>query len=259
MSPENATILFFVGGCVLTLCLMGVIVAAFFGVGSLFVSVFFKKSKAISKALADDTDTYFARVLRELLSWQTGALADFSSELELDGRAVLGELHYRGTVRSYAQHENSWLVFEMLLKRLRGVMRIHNSRQRLELHFDGPGDRAIAIQVDGYPFGSLRLDGDEIGLFDEQERLVGVYRQQKRPLGLSPGEFNLKAYYGPVELNGYARAELNRNPLILRDLLGRHEVTPFLQNVSADLRPDEELWLLALVAWEIRNRIVVHV
>jgi len=257
MSPETSALLLTVLGFGFVCCFFGLIAALMIGGGIFIFSRISKTNKVVGEALTEDTDAYLARMEADLRPWEQGALSDFSSQVEYNGRAALGNLHYRGTVQSFSEPESAWMAFDLQLKRMRGVMLLHTARHRLQLEFGGIGNKPIVVKVDWAPFGSIQ-ENAPVGLFDSQARQVGVYRQQRFILNAQPTDYNVKSYYGEVEVDRRPLGELNRNPLLTRKLLGDTPFAPLIKEVPPDLSRDEELWLLALVGWEISNRIVVR-
>ncbi|MBN1146903.1 MAG: hypothetical protein JXA78_06590 [Anaerolineales bacterium] len=257
MSPETMAFLVFLLGFGMLCCFFGLIVVLMIGGGTFIFSRIFKINKQAGEALVDDTQTYLAKVEADLRPWEAGALGDFSSLIEYAGRAALGNLQYRGTVQSFSEPESAWLVFDLQLKRMHGAMLLRTTRHRLQLDFGGFGNKPVGVRVDGAPFGSIR-DNAVVALFDVQARQVGVYHQHRFALNAQPTDYNVKSYYGPVELEGRPLGELNRNPLLTRKLLGETPASLLIQQVPPGLAREDEIWLLALVGWEISNRILVR-
>ena len=254
--PEEA--IFLVIMVLAFLCIAGVIIVILIAVmgGMVWgISRVFSKS---GEALQAETGEYFADIVPQLQPWEPDAPTDFSSQLEIAGRSALGKLHYRGVVKSLGQSDlPGWLAFDLQLKFGKGPMLLRTAGHSLHLDFGGIGSRTVLISMNEQPFGAIQ-EAAEVGLLDTQERQIGCYKQHRLALGASLSDHARNPYYGPVEIAGRALAELNRNPLLHKRLLGDEKVSPFFQNVAPNLTPEEEIWLLALTGWEIYNRIITH-
>ena len=100
----------------------------------------------------------------------------------------------------------------------------------------------------------------QVSLRDPQGQLLGCYR--RHPLKVAgiatePARFNIKSYYGPIEIGRRSAAELNRNPLLIRQQEGT-EIAPLFRQVAFDLSEDEEIWSLLLAGWEVYVKILVR-
>ena len=255
MSEET---IFFVIMVLAFLCITGAIIIIFIAaMGGMVwgISRVFSKS---GEALQAETGEYFAEIVPQLQSWKPDAPADFSSQLEIAGRSALGKLHYRGMVKSLGQSDSpGWLAFDLQLKFGKGPMLLRTANHALQLDFGGIGSRTVQVSVNEQPFGAIQ-EAAEVDLLDTQERQIGCYKQHRLALGASPSDYARTPYYGPVEIADCTLAELNRNPLLHKNLLGNEKISPLLQNIEPNLTLEEEHWLLALVGWEIYNRIITH-
>ena len=234
------------------------IVFAVIAVGAVVIFRGFGRiNKNVGVRLAEPADEYFINIAPSLLPWGGHALADFSSQVEHAGRSALGKLEYRGTIQSLSNPQSPRAAFDLRLQIAKGSLQLHTARYRLQLDYSGIGSTSTQVFENEAPFGIIQ-DGRQILLQDSQERPWGVYHQHKLPLGLEPTDINIKAYYGPVELNGKLIGELNRNPLLTRRRRSAIVFYPLFQKLASDLSIEQEIWLLALVGWELHSRIIVR-
>jgi len=105
------------------------------------------------------------------------------------------------------------------------------------------------MSVSERPLGSIRLPDQT--LLNEGEQPIGCYHRY-RGLRWQVGSASASSRYGPVELHGRRMAEVNDGLVRGGGLLtGSAASRPLLRNLSPDLTPEEEDWLLALVALEL--------
>jgi hypothetical protein len=196
------------------------------------------------------------RFLREtvprLLPWEPSrALADLSSLCR--GRAEMSALgggmhHSRGTMQSRSHPGDAWLAYTVNAQRGYGVAVLRTSASELSVEVKGGVERFAVVTVDGQPLGTVRTDSSEI--LDPSGRPLG--RVARGELITTYGMTN----YRDVELNGRRVAEINGNLLHPGQRLG--SPPPAFRIQAPDLSPDEERWLLALLALELytdRNRL----
>ncbi len=256
----SAETIMFLSVIAFVVCFFGFVLVVMAAAFIFIFSRIFKIQTAAGEALAEGTDAFLARGAAEFYPLSVTAFEDISSQLEVNGRAALGNLHYRGRLQSLSQPGRGYMAFDLQLKFGKGVMHLRTDRQRLQLSFGGIGARQVQLAADGSPFGSLVDDNKQVSLLDPQGQALGVYRRHPLTVGglsIEPTTFNFKSYYGAVELHGRTLAELNRNPLILRpgsDI----EIAPLFSQVAFDLGAEEEMWLLFLAGWEVYVKIIVR-
>lgn len=139
------------------------------------------------------------------------------------------------------------LAFYLSLKGSRGFLRLHTSRHKVRLDIEANEAR---VTVEGRPLGSIRLSDQTV--LNEGGQPIGRYHRY-RGLRWQVGSVLASPKYGPVELQGRTIAEVN-DGLILRGsglLVGSAASRPLVQNLTPTLTPEEENWLLALVALEL--------
>jgi hypothetical protein len=244
---------------VMAVCFVG-IAALFFGV----VFLFFKKSRAISTQAAQDlsqsSDEYFAEVTPQLLPWEATAPADLSAYLEYSSHAGRGRVHARGKVKSLSRPDApGWLAFDLHIENFKGTMILKSAECDWQLQFLGLTAKETPVEVNGVPLGSIQQAREEILLLSADDRAIGRYRQHQLLGGLGGlTKYAQTPYFGPVELSGRCLAELNRNPILLKPLIGNASPPPLVKNLAANLTAEEEQWLVALVGWEILYRIVTR-
>ncbi|RMF01562.1 MAG: hypothetical protein D6768_10345 [Chloroflexi bacterium] len=234
------------------------ILAVFAGAVIFFLKFFNKQWSAVNTGLQQPGKAYLAETAANLLPWTPEALADLSAYLDYVSRAGLGNLHARGTVKSLSRpDETGRLVFELQLKRLKGAMTLKSAQKCWQLKFLGLTSKETPVEADGEPLGTIQSIRKEILLLDPNGQTIGRY-QRRQLLGGFGGltEYAQTPYFGPVELNGRVLAELNRNPILLKPLVGNKIPPPLVKDPASDLTPEEETWLVALVGWEIMYRIV---
>jgi hypothetical protein len=257
ISPNDLpSLLLIIGSCLFVTVLFVGMMAV--GLGLFFL--FFKTTRAISTRVRQDLSQssaeYFAESAPQLLPWQATALADLSACLEYSSFAKFGRLHARGKVKSLTQPDAfGWLVFDLLIENFKGVMILKSTEYCWQLGFLGLMAKEIPVDVNGVPLGSIQQTGQGILLVTADGQAIGNY-QQHRLLGGLGGltEYAQKPYFGPIELNGRPIAQLNRNPILLKSLIGKTS-PPLVKNLAADLTAEEVQWLMALVGWEILYRI----
>jgi hypothetical protein len=257
MPPETLIIFgaFCVGG-LLFLLIGGGMVALFFwrlrGMGQVFGSA--------QEALQAETEEYFASVVPQLLHWQAGSLLDLSSHLEMTGISALGSVHYQGTLMSLSQpKEPGWLAYEMRLKRAKGPLLLRTSSRAWQLDIE----RGFAdVVVDGTPLGRLRVRGRETTLLDVDGRPIGRYYRQRRGLVITAVVWQKGLFdpaYGPVEIHGRSIAEINNNLIRSVHLRRLDQPMPALvRNLTPELGPREEDWLVALIGLEVYYRVLAR-
>lgn len=256
MSPEALVVL---GPTVFVVCFFCLILVIMVIAWTFIFTRVAQKQKVAGRALAEDTQSFFARSAEELYPLTGGALEDISSQLEVNGRAVLGNVHYRGQLRSISQTGRGYVDFDLQLKFGKGIMRMRTTQHQLQLTFGGIGVTQVQASTGGQPFGVL-VNEKEVSLRDLQGNALGCYhRSPLTAIGIAvePARFNFKTYYGAVEIGGRTLAKLNRNPLILRPPSGT-EIAPLFKEVAFDLSIDEEIWLLLLAGWEIYVKIIAR-
>ena len=138
-------------------------------------------------------------------------------------------------------------------------MFLKSTSRSWQLHFLGVKSRETPVDLDGIAFGLIQDRTEEIMLLSPDKQPVGVYRQHK----LLSGHGGLTnwaqtPYFGGVELNGRYLGELNRNPILLKTLVGEATAVPLVRDLAAGLNAEEEAWLVALVGWEILYRMVTR-
>jgi hypothetical protein len=260
MSPESSI---FLGTIVFVICLFVIFMIAVFAGLAWIISRVMNTRSHINQALAEDTQAYFERSTAQLYPLSANALTDVSSRLDVNGRAALGNVHYRGQLQSLSQPGRGYLDFDLQLKFGKGAMRLNTTQHALQLDFAGIGARQVQAAASGQPFGLILTTSSmktEIDLCNPQGQIIGHYhRQPLKGLGMAvePARYNYKVYYGQVEVGGRVLAELNRNPLILRSQSGV-VIAPLFRQVAFDLSEEEETWLLLLAGWEIYVKILTR-
>ena len=255
MSPET---LMFLGMIAFVICFFGVILIILIIAGGYIFSRVVKIQTEAGRALSEDTRAFFDRSAPGLYPISAGAFEDISSQMQVNGRAVLGNIHYRGQLESLSQPGRAYVAFDLQLKFGKGTMQLHTAEHRLQLNFGGIGVSQAQASADHIPFGVLADEKKGIQLRDLQGRSVGCYHRnplEVAGLEVEPARFNFKSYYGAVDIGERTIAELNRNPLILRPRPGV-EIGPLLRKVAIDLDKEETIWLLLLVGWEIYIKII---
>ena len=253
-------LLAFVPCLVVPVCFVGLVALI---LGGIFL--FSKKYRAISTQVTQDlnqaSDDFFAEITPQLLPWQTEALADLSAYLEYSSRAWWGRVDARGKIKSISQPDApGWLAFDLHIKNFKGRMILKSATRSWQLQFLGLTKKEVPVEVDGEPLGTIQNARKEILLLSPDGQTTGHYRRHQ----LLGGFVNLTSYaqtpyFGPVELNGRQVADLNRNPILLKPLVGsKTPPPPLIKNLAFDLTPEGETWLVALVGWEIMYRIVTQ-
>ena len=243
---------------ILGTCTFFMVIFAIIVVSAIFIFRRFNQiNKDAGQRLAADKETFFQRVEPDLLPWQAGAIADLSSKVEYAGRSGLGQSHYRGTIQSLNKPEAAWLAFDLRINVGKGSLHLRSARYEIRLDFAGLGYKPVQIFENQAPFGTI-MEGNIMQLLDVAGRDWGTYHQHKLAMGVQPSDYNLKPYYGPVEIDGKKIAELNRNPLLTRRWRSQTDYHPLFRNIAAELNDDQQIWLLALAGWELYNRIAVR-
>jgi hypothetical protein len=264
--PEDLTIWLtllasFAVGC-LGFVLMG---AVFLGVFFFFIKAFTGVSSKASRELSQPAEKYFAEITPQLLPWTSEALADLSAYLAYSRRGRRGKLHARGVVKSLSQPDSAGrLAFDLQIQRAKGTMLqwegamiLKSDSRAWRLRFLGLTHKETPVEIDGTPLGTIQDRGKEILLLDPDSQPVGCYRQYQLVGGIGGlTKYAQTPCFGPLELHQRHIADLNRNPLLLRPLIGGEPAPPLVTNLASDLRADEAQWLVALVGWEILYRIV---
>jgi hypothetical protein len=114
----------------------------------------------------------------------------------------------------------------------------------------------VHVAVGRQPLGSIHLrDGT---IFDSEGQPIGRYHRY-RGLRWQVGSAPTSSRYGPLELHGRTVAEVNDGLVRSGGLLtGSAASRPLLRNLASDLSPEEENWLLALVALELYYSALRH-
>lgn len=195
---------------------------------------------AQAKARASD---FVSRTVPTLLPWQPGALADLAAHWEgTRGGFVIGE--HQGVLKSLSNLDGPGLLACYLsLKGNQGFLLLCTPEHEVRLDIETDGAN---VAVEGQPLGSIHLR--EGTIFDSGGRPVGRYHRQR---GLSPR-------YGPVELYGRTVAEVNDTLVRGGEFLLDGGARPLVRNLTPDLTPEEENWLLALVALELYHDAIRH-
>jgi hypothetical protein len=198
---------------------------------------------ANAEAAASD---YLARATPALLPWTMAALADLACQWEgTRGGLLVGQ--HTGQVKSLGRPDQPGLLaYYLSLKGRNGFLRLRTSEREVRLDIAANDVRVTAW---GQPLGSIILqDG---ALLDGAGQPLGRYHRY-RGLRWQVGSALTSPRYGPVELHGRTVAEVNdtlirSNQLFAADAARR----PLLRNLASELAPEEEGWLLALVALEL--------
>lgn len=257
MTPELITVF---GTIAFVVCFFTVIFVLLVIAGVFIFTRVIKVQKEAGRALAEDTHAFFARSAAELYPFTANAFEDISSQLQVNGQAALGNVHYRGRLQSLSQLGRGYVDFDLQLKFGKGTLQLLTTHHRLLLTFGGIGVSQVQAAADDRSFGVLIHEKKEVRLQDLMGRPAGCYHRSPLDvagLAVEPAQFNFKSYFGPVEINERTVAELNRNPLIMR-VPSDTEIAPFFRQVAADLSEDEEIWLLLLMAWEVYVKILVR-
>jgi hypothetical protein len=245
--PPETVILFVaiaVGGLLFALVAVAVVVLLIRGMA---------RSARSNPALQGTGEQYLAGMAPKLQPWRAGALADFSSLMEMVGYSALGSIHYRGTVKSLSQPEaTGWLAYELRLKRAKGSLLLRTSAQMGQLDIDWS---SAQVTVSGNLLGRWQARGREVTLLDAKGRPVGRYQRQPRKPWIVrrvPQTGYFDPGHGPVELRGRLVAEINSNLIPSKYIpYLKDPVPPLLQKLDPELEPVEEDWLLALVGLEV--------
>ena len=242
---------------IMTVCFLG-FAALFFVV----IYFFFKKSRSISTQVTQDlsqtSQDFFADMTSQLIPWETKALSDLSAYLEYSSRTRPGRINARGRIKSLDQPDASgWLAFELRIENFKGTLTLKSTQSDWQLNFLGLTARETQVEVEGLPLGTIQQALKTVLLLSSDNRQIGTYHQH-RLLGGIGGLTNYAQtpYFGSVTLFGLFLAELNRNPILLKPLIGDKIAPPLVKDVIMDLTREGENWLVALVGWEILYRIV---
>jgi hypothetical protein len=257
MDAENVfpilMVVILVAACIFAALILSGIVA--------FVVWFMRRNNRVfqdaSDALKQDSDSYLFDSAAQMQSWQAGALADFSSHLEIFGRRIAWSLHYRGALKSLSQPEAfGWLAFDLQIERTKGQIELRTEQSTYLLEIKGA---VLDVRVDGQPLGALQARGSIVTLLGANARPVGGYQRPSRGWGLSLGGDYLKPTYAPVRVRKRQVAEFNNNMLLSKHLkLLKGDIPPLYRNLASDLSAEESDWLLALLGFEIYQRISRH-
>jgi hypothetical protein len=161
----------------------------------------------------------------------------------------------------------------------RDKLRAGSGQDRRELRLDIAANEA-RVTLGGQALGSIQLR--EGTIFDSQGQPVGHY-QRYQGLRWQVGSAPMSSKYGPVELYGRTVAEVNDGLVRSGGLLTSNAASrPLIRNPSTtlrpfdraqdrlrsgqgsgqglvpDLTPEEESWLLALVALELYHSALRH-
>ena len=244
-------------------CLVSAV--CFVGIAVLVLGViflFFRKFRSVSTQVAQDLsqsdDEFFAEVVPQLLPWEATALADLSAYLEYSRHASPGRVHARGKVKSLSRPDSpGWLAFDLRIEKFKGAMILKSAECDWQLQFLGLTAKEVPVEVNGAPLGTIQEAQKEILLLSTDRRPIGRYKQRQLLGGIGGlTKYAQNPYFGPVELKERSLAELNRNPILLKPLIGNASPPPLVKNLAANLTAEEEQWLVSLVGWEILYRIV---
>jgi hypothetical protein len=257
MNADNAfpilMVVILVAACIFAVLILSGIVA--------FVVWFMRRNNRViqdaSDALKQDSDSYLFDSTAQMQIWQAGALADFSSHLEIFGRRIAWSLHYRGALKSLAQPDAfGWLAFDLQIERAKGQIELRTEQSTYLLEIKGA---VLDILVDGQPLGALQARGNKVTLVGPDARPVGGYQRPSRGWGLSLGADYLKPTYAPVRVRKRQVAEFNNNMLLSQHLkFLKGDLPPLYRNLTSDINAEDGDWLLALLGYEIYQRISRH-
>jgi hypothetical protein len=248
-------IVLFMGGA----CLLAVLLLS--GMGLVAFRFYRRRSQIFQEAdqaLETDTGAYLAEAEAQMLSWESGALGDFSSHLAITGRSVVSSLHYRGELKSLEQPEApGWLAFDLQLHRGKGPMELRTRGGSYHLDI---GIASAQVRADGIPLGSIRLRGRTCIFLGVNERPLGRYTFKSRGWVLRYSAGYFRPTYNPVEIRGRQVAEFNANMVLGQQLeLLKEPLPPLYTNLAVDLADEEVDWLITLLGWGIYRRIGEHI
>jgi hypothetical protein len=133
--------------------------------------------------------------------------------------------------------------------------RSRRAQDRREVRLDIEANE-VRVSVEGQPLGSVHLH--EGTIFDSGGQPIGRYHRY-RGLRWQVGSAPTSSRYGPLELHGRTVAEVNDGLVRSGGLLtGSAASRPLVRNLAADPTPEEENWLLALVALELYHSALRH-
>ena len=259
-------------------CCLGAFILLGFGLVILMISRQSQPYSAQEMAQAEaGASDYFSRTVPTLLPWTSNSLVDLSCQWQgTRGGFTIGG--YQGVVKSLSNPDGpGLLVYYLSLKGRRGFLRLRTSepfdpstglragsaplgytrdrQDRREVRLDIEANEA-RVTVEGQPLGSIHLR--EGTIFDSGGQPIGRY-QRYRGLRWQVGSAPTSSRYGPLELYGRTVAEVNDGLVRGGGLLtGSAAGRPLLRNLASDLTPEEETWLLALVALELYHSALRH-
>jgi hypothetical protein len=243
---------------VFVIAIIGIALLAFLG-----FSLLIRKSGSISKQVTRDLngppDHFFTETTPHLLRWENKAPADLSAFLEFSRHTTPGNIHACGKVMSLSKPDApGWLAYDLLIEKRKGALVLKSSDCNWRLGFLSLISKETPVEVDGRALGTIRQERNEILLLSPSGTPVGKYLQHQfigSSFGLS--KYAQTPYFGAVELNGHLLGEVNRNPILLKQLVGNPKAHPLVKNLAGELSREDEQWLVALVGWEIMYRIVL--
>jgi hypothetical protein len=224
---------------ILTLIVLGLFVFT--------VYMLFGGGNKLKVKLRDVTSQRFLREkIPNLLPWNpTQALFDMSSLCVRTGESSGlggGWNHCRGTVQSLNNRREAWLAYTVNTHKQEGNVVMHTSTNKLLVNVSRKSltrnMRYAEITIDGQTLGSMNIETRE--LFDSVGRSLGRIKGGRTII--MQGMTN----YVSVEINGREIAQMNTEPYSWFERLG--PMPPALRIIDNQLSPDEEWWLVGLMA-----------
>lgn len=194
----------------------------------------------------DRSPSFLQKTTPTLLLWDPArALPDMSSlclSRKVGSGLGGGRSHCRGTVQSLRNWREAWLAYTVNTQARYGSIELHTSSNRLlvDVRRDAGarGRREAFITIDGKPLGSMRLESRK--LLDRQSQPIGCLTGGRTFLMQGMTD------YRTLEMGGREIAEINDEPLARLERLG--PTPPAFRIHQPRLSPDEEWWLVALLA-----------
>ncbi len=194
-------------------------------------------------------------MVAQLRPWSSEGLTDLAAGWRARWWRIGRDLNARGTIPSRSDPDGpSWVAFGLKVRGARrpdGHLLARTTEQSFAYRITPD---SVMIQVDGEPWGSIRLDGI---LLDAEEQPIGSAPRPKRsPIRFSIGPItrlrDARERSYPVTIRGETIGHLACPPARLKGVihLRRRALTPAITLEGSPSR-EVEIWLLSLAILQI--------
>jgi hypothetical protein len=243
MDPISLISLFFF---FLPFCCFGVLFVGMFGLLLWFMVRRFQPLTPEERSKAEaEARRILDGAVPNLLPWSREAFPDLAAEWDGSYRQIL-TFFASGRCPSLRDPQSSWLTFVLNFKaNTTGFLLARTSNREARLDF---GDDSVTATVDGQLLGVMRLSSGEI--YNTARQSIGVCRRdQGTQIFIEGIELGPSHRFYPLTLNGREIAKISTTTGRVSIALGPR--APLVANLTQDLKPEEEDWLLALCALEV--------